>query len=301
MLKEVKINGKVVEYDDTEFQVKEDEKGQYLSYIGNGKNVTNPKGNTSCYKMFRDYEGSVLDLSNFDFSQISICAFMLSKCPNLTTVIANKSIYKYDFSIPDDINLRVKFDEKLKGEVVGTVEEGVSDLKSVLSKIMKGKGYGLTIEDSKYIIVKLPTKEYHIATDYDTVKGEVPLPTSFLVKEYLMNELFQSNLDIYLADDIMRSYVVYDGSSKSLVLWHYDIKRLELLNDITTLLVKDFYLEMNDHWSRNDYELSRQYSRSIDEKKLEYKTNYGELPKWEYIDNVMDERKRLMNILKLKL
>lgn len=300
MLKEVEINGKMVEYDDTEFQVKEDEKGQYLSYIGSGKNVTNPKGNTSCYKMFRDYDGSVLDLSNFDFSQISICAFMLSKCPNLTTVIANNSIYKYDSSIPGDINLRVKPEEKLKGEVVGTVTEGVSDLKSVLSKISKGKGYGLTIEDSKYIVVELPTNEYHTATDYDIVKGEVPLPTSFLVKEYLRNEFLQSNLDIYLSDDIMRTYLIYDGSSKSLVLWHYDVKKLELLNEIAILLVKDFYLEMNDHWSKNDYALSREYHRSINAKKEEYKTSYGELPKWGSIDNVMDERKRLKNILKLK-
>ena len=299
MLKEVEINGKMVEYDDTEFQVKTDEKGQYLSYMGNGKGVVNPKGNTSCYKMFKEFKGSVLDLSNFDFSQISICAFMLSKCPNLTTVIANNSIYKYDSSIPGDINLRVKPEEKLKGEVVGTITEGVSDLKSVLSKISKGKGYGLTIEDSKYIVVELPTNEYHTATDYDIVKGEVPLPTSFLVKEYLRNELLQSNLDIYLSDDIMRTYLIYDGSSKSLVLWHYDIKKLELLNEITTLLIEDFYLEMNDHWSRSDYALSRQYSRSINDKKLKYKENYGELPKWNSIDYVMDERKRLKNILKL--
>lgn len=299
MLKGVEINGKMVEYDDTEFEVKKDEKGQYLSYIGNGKGVTNPKGNTSCYKMFKEFKGSVLDLSNFDFSQVNICAFMLSKCPNLTTVIANKSIYKYDSSIPGNVNLRVKPVEKLKGEVVGTVEEGVADLKSVLSKIMKGKGYGLTIEDSKYIVVKLPINEYHIATDYDTVKGEVPLPTSFLVKEYLANNSLQSNLDIYLADDIMRTYLIYDSSLKSLVLWHYDIKKLELLNDIATLLIKDFYLEMNDHWSRNDYTLSKQYNRSINAKKAEYKTSYGELPKWNSIDDVMDERKRLKNILKL--
>lgn len=300
MLKEVKINGKMVEYDDTEFQVKTDEKGQYLSYMGKGKGVVNPKGNTSCYKMFREFKGSVLDLSNFDFSQISICAFMLSKCPNLTTVIANNSIYKYDSSIPGDINLRVKPEEKLKGEVVGTVSEGVSDLKSVLSKISKGKGYGLTIEDSKYIVVELPANEYHTATDYDVVKGEVSLPTSFLVKEYLRNELLQINLDIYLSDDIMRTYLIYDGSSKSLVLWHYDVKKLELLNKIAILLVKDFYLEMNNHWSRNDYALSREYHRSINTKKEEYKTSYGELPKWNSIDDVMDERKRLKNILKLK-
>ena len=62
------LNGNTIEYDDSEFEILTNghNKEKYLHYIGNGKNITNPKGNTSCYAMFQYYEGAELDLTNFD-------------------------------------------------------------------------------------------------------------------------------------------------------------------------------------------------------------------------------------------
>ena len=68
------LNGNEVEYDDTEFEILKDEEDSisYLHYIGNGEAVRNPRGNTSCYKMFNKcYKIKVLDLSNFDTSNVT--------------------------------------------------------------------------------------------------------------------------------------------------------------------------------------------------------------------------------------
>ena len=54
-----------------------------MHYIGDGKNVTNPKGNTSCYAMFRNFEGTSLDLSRFKTSEITNMSFMFCDCINL--------------------------------------------------------------------------------------------------------------------------------------------------------------------------------------------------------------------------
>ena len=76
------LNGHTVEYDDSEFEVHY----SYLHYIGNGLNVTNPKGNTSCYRMFEDFESTNLDLSKFNTSEITNMSFMFCNCKNLKSL-----------------------------------------------------------------------------------------------------------------------------------------------------------------------------------------------------------------------
>ena len=81
------LNGNEVEYDDTEFEICEDEDNSisYLHYIGNGEAVRNPRGNTSCYKMFygcKDLE--VLDVSHFDTRKVTNMRNMFCGCENLT-------------------------------------------------------------------------------------------------------------------------------------------------------------------------------------------------------------------------
>ena len=81
------LNGNEVEYDDTEFEILKDEEDSisYLHYIGNGEAVRNPRGNTSCYKMFNKcYKIKVLDLSNFDTSNVTNMRSMFRDCWRLS-------------------------------------------------------------------------------------------------------------------------------------------------------------------------------------------------------------------------
>ena len=86
------LNGSEVEFDNTEFEICDVEEvwksphskeKQYLHYIGNGINVTNPKGNTSCFAMFMEFKGSSLDLSNFDTSKVENMEDMFWLCKDL--------------------------------------------------------------------------------------------------------------------------------------------------------------------------------------------------------------------------
>ena len=80
------LNGNEVEYDDTEFEICEDEDNSisYLHYIGNGEAVRNPRGNTSCYKMFYCCKLKSLDLSNFDNSSVTSMWSMFRDCEKLS-------------------------------------------------------------------------------------------------------------------------------------------------------------------------------------------------------------------------
>ena len=82
------LNGHTVEYDNTEFEILTSycSKEKYLHYIGNGGNVHNPKGNTSCYRMFDSFNGTSLDLSNFDTHNITNMSFMFFYCQNLKSL-----------------------------------------------------------------------------------------------------------------------------------------------------------------------------------------------------------------------
>lgn len=83
------LNGNEVEYDDKEFELKVFERykndfgsynDKYLHYIGNGKNVRNPKGNTSCFRMFEYCNIHTLDLSVFDTAEVVDMSYMFDGC-----------------------------------------------------------------------------------------------------------------------------------------------------------------------------------------------------------------------------
>ena len=77
------LNGHTVEYDDTEFKILKDYCGSFLHYIGDGKNIHNPQGNTSCHAMFRNFKGTSLDLSSFDTHNVIDMSDMFYECRDL--------------------------------------------------------------------------------------------------------------------------------------------------------------------------------------------------------------------------
>lgn len=80
------LNDHMVEYDNGEFEVCYCLGNDYLHYIGNGKNIHNPKGNTSCYAMFHNFKGTSLDLSNFNTHNITNMGSMFANCSNLESL-----------------------------------------------------------------------------------------------------------------------------------------------------------------------------------------------------------------------
>lgn len=67
----------------------------------------------------------------------------------------------------------------------------------------------------------------------------------------------------------------------------------ELLLQIAELIVKDFDLEMKDHWTGDDELTSTRIFQKKRELKKQYNEHYGELPYWNSIDEVCDTVKRL--------
>ena len=114
------INDKEVKYDPREFEVLEDDEVKYLHYIGNGKNIRNPEGNTSCYRMFSYYEGQTLDLSNFDTSNVTDMSGMFYECMFTvkftlgdkfdTSNVTDMSGMFYECIFPEGFSLSDKFD-----------------------------------------------------------------------------------------------------------------------------------------------------------------------------------------------
>ena len=80
------LNDHMVEYDNGEFEVCYCLGNDYLHYIGNGKNIHNPKGNTSCYAMFHNFKGTSLDLLNFNTHNITNMGSMFANCSNLESL-----------------------------------------------------------------------------------------------------------------------------------------------------------------------------------------------------------------------
>ena len=74
-----------VEFDTEEWELKHSHyaDGMCLYYIGDGKNIRNPKGNESCLEMFSGCDLSTLDLSNFDTHEIVDMSYMFYDCTNL--------------------------------------------------------------------------------------------------------------------------------------------------------------------------------------------------------------------------
>ena len=67
----------------------------------------------------------------------------------------------------------------------------------------------------------------------------------------------------------------------------------ELLRDIASWRSKDFYNEMEDHWTATNYYVSSQCSENIRKLEKEYKEKYGDLPEWKHIDDVFKALREL--------
>lgn len=71
------------------------------------------------------------------------------------------------------------------------------------------------------------------------------------------------------------------------------MEQKKLLLQIAELIVKNFNLEMKDHWSSDDYSQSIELSMKKRELKKQYEEKYGELLPWNSIDAVWETVKQL--------
>jgi hypothetical protein len=70
-------------------------------------------------------------------------------------------------------------------------------------------------------------------------------------------------------------------------------KQKKLLYEIAELRSKRFFNDMNDHWSLGDAEFDAKCSQKIDELEEQYKSLYGDLPEWKYINDVWETMEEL--------
>ena len=73
----------------------------------------------------------------------------------------------------------------------------------------------------------------------------------------------------------------------------------QLLLQIAELIVKDFELEMKDHWGSDDHSQSLEYAFQKARLVKQYNEKFGELPKWNYIDDVWNMAKQLREELEV--
>lgn len=72
----------------------------------------------------------------------------------------------------------------------------------------------------------------------------------------------------------------------------------ELLYDIANWHSKQFYNNMNDHWTHDNFAFDATCTNTINKLEKEYKEKYGDLPEWKYIDDVWTTMKTLQEELK---
>ena len=68
-------------------------------------------------------------------------------------------------------------------------------------------------------------------------------------------------------------------------------EQIELLYQITRIHLNQFYLAMKDRWDSSDYTQDNQYTRELREAEEKYVSQYGELPTWQYHDDVVKANK----------
>lgn len=60
----------------------------------------------------------------------------------------------------------------------------------------------------------------------------------------------------------------------------------QLLLEIAKWHNKDFYNRMEDNWTTINYQIDTECYETIDKLEHEYINKYGDLPEWNYIDDV---------------
>lgn len=77
-----------------------------------------------------------------------------------------------------------------------------------------------------------------------------------------------------------------------------DREQKELLLQIAQWHIKDFNNRMIDTWGDKNFRIDEECYKMIHALEGEYINKYGELLKWEYIDDVFDAAKQLKEELK---
>lgn len=77
-----------------------------------------------------------------------------------------------------------------------------------------------------------------------------------------------------------------------------DREQKELLLQIAQWHIKAFNNEMIDCWKYDNYRIDSECHGAICKLEKEYSDRYGELPEWEYIDDVFNAAKKLRGELK---
>lgn len=73
------------------------------------------------------------------------------------------------------------------------------------------------------------------------------------------------------------------------------IEQKELLLEITKWHIKEFNNRMVDHWSSENYRIDDECSDVIRMLEKEYTAQYGKLPEWKHIDDVLSASQQLKN------
>ena len=74
----------------------------------------------------------------------------------------------------------------------------------------------------------------------------------------------------------------------------------ELLYQLADWHNQEFYNNMKDHWSAQNYAFNRRCAENIAQLEKEYRNSYGDLPEWKYIDDVWQTLKELKEELEVE-
>ena len=205
------LNDNVVEYDTDEFSVDFNIRGvQYLHYIGDGsKPVLNPKGNTSCYRMFCECKNlKQLDLSSFDTSSVTDMTEMIHCCFGLSS--------RWLLNIS---NVETKGADKIIGvlDFIAKEGKGIIVASDEVSRDWVKKGYKNIISASKKnvadICYLLPKKINAELLERYLVSGEVYL-RDFVRKAYGV-DIKELMLDYEFVDKVEKANLYGNKSSES--------------------------------------------------------------------------------------
>ena len=72
----------------------------------------------------------------------------------------------------------------------------------------------------------------------------------------------------------------------------------QLLYEITQWHSREFSNRMDDHWTDKNYAFARECEQTIERLEKEYEEKYGDLPEWNYINDIWDTMEKLKEELK---
>ena len=67
----------------------------------------------------------------------------------------------------------------------------------------------------------------------------------------------------------------------------------KMLYEIACVYIKCFELDMKDYWTDGDSKKNNEYKQTLIKLEDKYKNTFGDLPEWEYINNVYQAKSEL--------